>query len=104
MDEWAPVMLDLERRKFELDKTDAVRPSIMAPGGVGQKMPLEDIVPYFGDLCQCMNDAYESRDKTIDCEKFIDGFSAIEAGLDRWRNYPAGAIIESSNSVKDTIL
>ncbi|KAF3938157.1 hypothetical protein ABW19_dt0200585 [Dactylella cylindrospora] len=88
VEEWVPVMLDLERRKFELSTSEAVRPSVMAPGGGGETISIQDIIPYFGDLCHCIQDPSDTRDNKISCKKFVQGYEAIEAGLERWSRYP----------------
>lgn len=87
-EEWVPVMLDLERRKFELNPAEAVRPSVMAPEGGGETISVQDIIPYFGDLCHCMQETNDSRDAKIDSKRFLQGYSSIDAGLSRWSRYP----------------
>ncbi|KAK6341231.1 rho GTPase-activating protein [Orbilia brochopaga] len=88
IEEWVPVMLDLERRKFELSTSDTVRPSVMAPGGGGETIAVQDIIPYFGDLCHSLQETNENRDNKINCKKFLQGYEGIEAGLERWSRYP----------------
>ncbi|KAF3906164.1 hypothetical protein ABW20_dc0100692 [Dactylellina cionopaga] len=88
VDEWVPVMLDLERRKFELSSSEAVRPSVMAPGGGGDTIAVQDIIPYFGDLCHSLQEGNDSRDNKINCKKFLQCYEGIEAGLERWSRYP----------------
>ncbi|KAK6543867.1 rho GTPase-activating protein [Orbilia ellipsospora] len=89
IEEWVPVMLDLERRKFELNSSEAVRPSVMAPGGGGaESIAVQDIIPYFGDLCHSLQDINEKRDSKINCKKLMQGYEGIEAGLERWSRYP----------------
>ncbi|KAF3081598.1 rho GTPase-activating protein [Orbilia oligospora] len=97
VEEWVPVMLDLERRKFELSTTEAVRPSVMAPGGGGETIAVQDIVPYFGDLCHSLTESTDSRNNKINCKRFLDGYEGIEAGLKRWSRYPD----EKSSNGKD---
>ncbi|EPS38263.1 hypothetical protein H072_7940 [Dactylellina haptotyla CBS 200.50] len=87
VEEWVPVMLDLERRKFELNTAEAVRPSVMAPGGGAESIAVQDIIPYFGDLCHSLQET-ERRDNKINCKKLIEGYDGIEAGLERWSRYP----------------
>ncbi|EWC47010.1 hypothetical protein DRE_03772 [Drechslerella stenobrocha 248] len=88
VEEWVPVMLDLERRKFELSTSEAVRPSVMAPGGGGETIAVQDIIPYFGDLCHSLQSSNSGRDGKTNCTKLFQGYEGIEAGLERWGRYP----------------
>ncbi|KAH0608482.1 uncharacterized protein H6S33_001616 [Morchella sextelata] len=80
----AKLMRILERRRLEeSDSYDHGR--ILVPDLSEEGLFLSEVVPYFGDLCHCMDEAYASRVRNVDYPKFIQGMEAIFNSLEKWR-------------------
>ena len=75
----------LERRKLGVMSDDSNCRAVI-PNGAGKEYPCSDAVPFFGDLLHCMDEAYASRDRTIDYQKMVQGLEAIQASLASWKS------------------
>lgn len=90
----------LERRKLngEIDTPDNGRAFV--PRGVGSKISTSEAIPFFGDLCHCMDEAYAVRGRNVDFEKILAGLNGIEEALGKWRN----EWVDMVESIKSTQL
>lgn len=74
----------LERRRLD-GRPETPDGRAFVPRGVGVDFPCSDGVPFFGDLVHCMDDAYSSRDRTINYQKMVQGVKAIAESLANWK-------------------
>lgn len=97
----AKLMRILERRRLE--ESDSYDEGlILVPDVLKEGLSLSEVVPYFGDLCHCMDEAYASRVRNVDYPKFIQGTDAILNSLERWREEWSDPSLGSDHKEKKT--
>ncbi|KAL7271086.1 rho GTPase-activating protein [Rhizina undulata] len=74
----------LERRRLVCEG-ESFEGRVFIAKCVGEDVPHSEAVPFFGDLCHCMDEAYGSRTRNIDYQKYLSGLQAVLKGLEAWR-------------------
>lgn len=95
----AKLMRVLERRRLE-EGESCEEGQIFAPNVSKEGLSLSDVVPYFGDLCHCMDEAYTSRAQSVDYPKFVHGADVILRSLERWREDWTDACLDLDHKEK----
>jgi len=85
----ASLMRVLERRRLEEGESNC-EGCILVPEDGREEISFEEVVPYFGDLCHCMDEAYESRVRNVEYPKFVGATDTISRALENWRAEWAG--------------
>ncbi|KAI5780160.1 hypothetical protein DFH27DRAFT_362346 [Peziza echinospora] len=80
------LMMTLNRRKLNYEHS-ASEAHVFAPEGIGREVAQQDVVPFFGDLCHCMDEAYASRSSVIDYPKFLFGMKGVLRSLEKWKSW-----------------
>ena len=78
------LMMTLNRRKLNYERTGS-EAHVFAPEGIGKEVAQADVVPFFGDLCYCMDEAYTSRSSSTDYLKFLQGMKGVLRSLEKWK-------------------
>lgn len=99
IEQGAKLMRVLERRRLE-ESESSEGGRIFAPNVSKEGLSLSDVVPYFGDLCHCMDEAYASRVQNVDYPKFVHGADAILKSLEGWREDWASACLDLDQQEK----
>lgn len=84
-DSGGKAMRILERRRLSGETETADSGRAFVPRGVGTKIPTSKAVPFFGDLCHCMDDTYAHRGRNIDFQKSVVGLEAMHLALEKWK-------------------
>jgi hypothetical protein len=90
-DSGTKVMLLLERRRFSA-QSDISDGRVLVPMELGVEMTNSQGIPFFGDLCHCMDEAYASRNRNVDYQKMDHGLKLITASLNRWKTEWVGRV------------
>lgn len=78
------LMMTLNRRRLNNER-NGPEAHVFAPEGIGKEVAQADVVPFFGDLCYCMDEAYSSRNNNIDYPKFLQGMKGVLRSLEKWK-------------------
>lgn len=85
------LMMTLNRRRINTDRNGS-EAHVFAPEGIGREVPQGDVVPFFGDLCHCLDDAFANRSTNIDYVKFLQGMKGILRSLEKWKAWFASKV------------
>lgn len=89
------LMMTLNRRRLNYERTGS-EAHVFAPEGIGKEVARADVVPFFGDLCYCLDDAYASRNATVDYPKVIQGMKGVLRSLEKWKIWFASKVENST--------
>lgn len=80
----AKVMRHLDRRRLEEGEAHS-EGCVLVPDLGREDISPEEVVPFFGDLCRCMDEAYESCTRNVEYLEFLQATDAIFRALKNWR-------------------
>lgn len=75
--EWSPVMRDLFRRALEANRSEEMNAHVLAPDAAGLSIEANSVVPFYGDLCDAVEEI--RRNVLIDSH----GHPSIDLGIVR---------------------
>lgn len=94
------LMMTLNRRRLNYERTGS-EAHVFAPEGIGIDVAQADVVPFFGDLCYCMDEAYSNRGATIDYPKYVQGMKGVLRSLEKWKVWFASKAKDSTLEQED---
>lgn len=78
--DWAPVVFELDRRSMISDASHRSSYHVIAPQGIGELYPKENVIPYFGDL-------YVKKPDSLTIKQCERKTQRVIVSLNRWQDY-----------------
>lgn len=100
--EWSPVMRDLFRRSIGAESSEKVSAHVLAPDATGLSLSTQDIVPFYGDLCDAIEEVRaraivlnaNNNASSINVETLEDGEHLLSTALASYQLFVHEAHLE----------
>lgn len=105
--EWSPVMRDLFRRSLESRRREDLTAHVLAPDAAGLTISTDDIVPFYGDLCDAVEEIRiravvdNGGQQTIDLETVRTGSDIVSTALQSYLHFSEACRLYTSEVTED---